>query len=337
MQIAEWWNKMINADTYFSSTPIDFEFINRISKELPAPNWLIWPVILEIAIIVFAFLWLIVIASIFFRRPIFHVNVVGITANMFVAYSLMNFCRLCILVASIFDKQLLNNRALFTTLKPFMYFEMLRISSGCSAIASMSWIVFERIVASIKLASYEKTTSPTLVTAAILTSWCAGFSMSLLFYGSPFSSFCAVHLWNSNRLKNSRKNTDALTLTQRYQLQETIWLLTIIRRWIIVFSAVMTVVIITYGIGMSIQAVPYSNTIFYLRSLSNVICAIGGTLITSVLLLFVFQRKKAVCCPPKTFKKEVKKMRNVFHHSDDEKRKFVVCEFSLFRGYQQPP
>ncbi|KAI6221541.1 hypothetical protein M3Y95_00972700 [Aphelenchoides besseyi] len=289
---------MTNTNTYFSTTPIDFEFINRISNELPAPNWLIWIVIVEISIIVFGLLWSIVIAGIFIRRPIFHVNVIGITTNMFFGYSIMNLCRLCVLVASIFDQQVLNNRAIFLTLKPFFYFELLRIASGCSAIASMFWIVFERIVASIKLASYEKTTSPTLVTAAILTSWCAGISMSLFLYGSPIEitlsllsagcliafvgiSFCAVNRWNSNRLKNSRKNTNALTLTQRYQLQETIWLLTIIRRWIIVFSVVISVVLVTLGIGLSIQTTPDSNAIFYVRSLGNVICGIGGSLIIS--------------------------------------------------------
>ncbi|KAI6198720.1 hypothetical protein M3Y96_00549400 [Aphelenchoides besseyi] len=150
----------------------------------------------------------------------------------------MNLSRLCVCIAALFDKRVLNNDSIFLTEKPFMYVEMFRIAAGCSAVASMSWIM----------------------------------------------SYVIINRWNSNRLRNSRKNTTTLSLTQRYQLQETIWLMTIIRRWILAFVTGMTFVIVTFAIGLLTYKKSESNTIFYLRSLGNLLCAFGGTFMLTVAL-----------------------------------------------------
>ncbi|KAI6185904.1 hypothetical protein M3Y98_00074900 [Aphelenchoides besseyi] len=96
----------------------------------------------------------------------------------------MNLSRLCVCIAALFDKRVLNNDSIFLTEKPFMYVEMFRIAAGCSAVASMSWIMVERIIASIKLASYEKTTSKALVAIAVISSWGIGIFIGIFIYGS---------------------------------------------------------------------------------------------------------------------------------------------------------
>ncbi|KAI6219074.1 hypothetical protein M3Y95_01128200 [Aphelenchoides besseyi] len=285
----------MNSDAYHVVSPPSFELVNSQSNELPPPRWLIWVVIVEISVIILSCLWSIFIAKIFIARPIFHINVIGITTNVFLGNLLMNLSRLCVCIAALFDKQILaDNRSIFLTEKPFMYVEMFRIASGCSAVALMSWIMVERIIALIKLASYEKTTSKALVAVAVISSWGVGIFIGIFIYGSLFdiilclvlaaclsvftgTSYIAINRWNSNRLRNSRRNTTALSLTQRYQLRETIWLLAIIRRWILAFFAGMTIVIVTFAIGLLSHKKSDSNTIFYVRSVGNVFCALGGT------------------------------------------------------------
>lgn len=71
-------------------------------------------------------------------------------------------------------------------MKPFIYVEMIRVTSGYAALSSVGAIVFERVIATIYLGTYERNKNPFIVFITIVGIWLFGIFSSAYAYGRKF-------------------------------------------------------------------------------------------------------------------------------------------------------
>lgn len=131
-----------------SAEPFDFDKINQLSDEHPsAPAWVWWTFFIEALIIVISSFWAIFCATIFYKNPIFHKNLLALAISIIFLWWAMQLSRFVICVAAMFiDSDIGKNLSVFLVKPPFNYVEYFRAWTGYSAIASMVAVIIERVM-----------------------------------------------------------------------------------------------------------------------------------------------------------------------------------------------
>ncbi|KAI6184642.1 Serpentine receptor class epsilon-33 [Aphelenchoides bicaudatus] len=124
---------------------------------------------------------------------------------------------------------------------------MLRVGCGYASIFSVGMIIFERLIATANVGSYEKNTHPVLVCIVICTIWLFGIISSIFAYGKAYaSSFTIVGLFaalvfvvvgyrfaiETNKLKLMQSKTSSFqyTLSQKFQIKENLRTIKIVKK-----------------------------------------------------------------------------------------------------------
>ncbi|CAI4225210.1 unnamed protein product [Auanema sp. JU1783] len=211
---------------------------------------------------------------ILFLHPIFHPHVLGITTNFFISYFVLSVPRLCIIFPFLLDGT--RRFEIMSSIPYTVYLDALRTVAASSALLACLSLVLERVIATVRIRTYEKQRNPFLIGLIMISTWLVpsaccysvvilnfeimiflllGFLTSLI----SFAIFLRLTNWSENEYK---KNVNAYSLSIKYQLSENVRLGRIIKSTLKAFiSGCFACLLIAF---LTIKIFPSNNLFVFL-------------------------------------------------------------------------
>ncbi|KAI6184641.1 Serpentine Receptor, class E [Aphelenchoides bicaudatus] len=171
-----------------------------------------------------------------------------------------------------------------------------RIFAGYTSALQVALIVIERCIATVNMSSYEKTSHALFVLITIFCTYLSGVGAAYLIYDSNETliyscigmffviafvaiTFHATKIISQRQLANSKRSSQFYTLSQRFQLQENLRMIKILKRIMYSFVTCVSMMIGCFLTGVFMLGDPFGTEIYALRGSINLLVTVNANLI----------------------------------------------------------